>query len=426
MNAERSLLHENHLKFLNVHNFKKMTKKEINIFDSLIGMNLEMVILEVLTMLDSQSLTNARLTCRKWRNVIDNLVWHTETGKKYLYGLNKNNFLHNEPNVVIKQLSERIHELRWDKQDIIIVTAIHGKVMCFDTNTLDLKWEKQPFGHQPDDVDVNITFNDYAIFTLSTHLIIVYRRSDGHCLFKIVLSDPENYQDLQEFIWGIYVWNNRLAISSSPIMDVKCTRITFYDVDFTDQKVLQMSQRVENCKYLDHDENHLISSMRSKELVLWNFQTCQEVKRISTSYHISSGRIKLPYVVIIRVIDRCRPENKNIKDPMHCIKIFNFELGTLIRSVPVGLTLEPSLRIQLTNMWLMIFRHTDQCTPQEDPTVEIFYWPDLIQEAVELGQVPKRSIKVTEIEEASMTGDIDKTRMITAEGEHLVVRKFWP
>jgi hypothetical protein len=71
--------------------------KEKDIFHRMIGMGLEMVILDVLTLLDSLSIANVRLTCRKWRNLTNQLLWNTETGKKYLKGLLKNNFLYKEP-----------------------------------------------------------------------------------------------------------------------------------------------------------------------------------------------------------------------------------------------------------------------------------------------------------------------------------------
>jgi outer membrane protein assembly factor BamB len=130
-----------------------------DIFDSMIGMGLDMVILEILTMLDSQSIANARLTCHKWRNEIDQLLWHTETGKKYLYILNKNNFIHNEPIVTTKQLNSDAFDLKYDDKDIVVGTN-NGKVICFNTDTLELRWEQQNIGDS-----IQLAFNDYAIFT---------------------------------------------------------------------------------------------------------------------------------------------------------------------------------------------------------------------------------------------------------------------
>jgi hypothetical protein len=107
------------------------------------------------------------------------------------------------------------------------------------------------------------------------------------------------------------------------------------------------------------------------------------------------------------------------------VKIFNFEQGTLIRYLPVGLASD----IQLTSMWLMICRDNNLfANTQEDSTVELYYWPDVIQEtSVTLEQVTSRSIKVeANPPNAIVTGGMSKTKMITAEGDHIVVRKYWP
>jgi hypothetical protein len=43
--------------------------------DRMIDIGLEKYILEILTLIDSQSIANARLTCQKWRKVIDKQLW---------------------------------------------------------------------------------------------------------------------------------------------------------------------------------------------------------------------------------------------------------------------------------------------------------------------------------------------------------------
>jgi hypothetical protein len=102
----------------------KMTEEK-DIFGRMIDMGLEMVILDhVLKQLDSESITNARLTCHKWRNLIDLVLWNTNSGKKYLNVLLKNNFMYNEPNVSTITLNHQIYDLNWDQDAIVVIIKI--------------------------------------------------------------------------------------------------------------------------------------------------------------------------------------------------------------------------------------------------------------------------------------------------------------
>jgi WD40 repeat protein len=375
--------------------------EEKDIFDRMIGMGLEMVILDVLTLLDSQDIANVRLTCHKWRNVTNQLLWNTETGKKYLEGLLKNNFLYKEPRVTTKQIFEirNIAKLNWDKKDIIIICVTsntdRNQVMCFNTDTLDLRWEKKCIG-----IGESLIFNDYAIFIEAAlpNTIHVLRRLDGQCLYKL---------DLIGSYGGLQLWNKRLAIA---MRNNDGSYIQFYDIDYLSPKVLQMSNRGSGNYFLqmDNDENHLIScSSTNSELVLWDFQTGEAVKTLTIDQPPISPpgaiKIKWPYIVVSLNTEKCM-----------IYKIYNFELGTLIHDLPSSFSFG-GLVFQLTNMWLM----------GANKTVELFYWPDLIQEAVGLDHVAKRSFN-TEFQINDIGGRLGKTMMITTKENNIVVRKFWP
>jgi WD40 repeat protein len=236
-----------------------------------------MIILDhVLKQLDSESITNARLTCRKWRNVIDQLLWNTNSGKKYLNGLLKNNFLYKMPNVSTIQLSQQIEGLIWDQDDIIVVATIndiHSKVMCYNSHTLGLRWENDK-DYVGELIEIH-GFNDYAIFVSCVLGIISFlRRSDGHCLYK---SDTF----ISNYISVALVWKNRLAMVQS---DLHC--IKFFDVDFAAPNVLQMTQSVDTLSEIccmDNDKNDLISCSTISQLILWNFQTGEKVQTLETN-----------------------------------------------------------------------------------------------------------------------------------------------
>jgi WD40 repeat protein len=174
------------------------------------------------------------------------------------------------------------------------------------------------------------------------------------------------------------VWNNRLANVT------KHGFITFYEVDFAAPEVLQVTQKecvdlLDEICLMDNEGNDLITCSGSGDIILWNFQTGEEVKNLETSQQfINDVIIKQPYVVV------------SIKD--FGIKIYNFDLGTMIRDLPfvkLGWANRHSsvpnwcTSMQLTNMWLMI------CRNLHDATVELLYWPDLLQEAVAFDQVTK-------------------------------------
>jgi hypothetical protein len=87
--------------------------------------------------------------------------------------------------VTSKPLCGVIVDLKWDKKDIVVCTN-NGvtnicKVMCFNTDTLDLRWETEKMCNGE---GVPLIFNDYAIFCQSVSLEVL-RRSDGQCLYKI-------------------------------------------------------------------------------------------------------------------------------------------------------------------------------------------------------------------------------------------------
>jgi hypothetical protein len=74
-------------------------------------------------------------------------------------------------------------------------------------------------------------------------------------------------------------------------------------------------------------------------------------------------------------------------------------------------------------MWLTIC--LDEDTGRNSSHVMLFYWPDLLQEAVGLDHVAKRSMN-TEFYIFGIVGGINKTTMIIGEGNSIIVRKFWP
>jgi hypothetical protein len=399
-----------------------MKMKKICIFDWIdVG-------IEILKLLDSQSIANLRLTCPTMKKWIDDW-WNTKTGRKYLDGLIKINVLYKEPHLITKPVSGYHLFLKWDKKDIFFCTT-DGKVKCFNTDNLNLRWETEQF-FETHFMNTNFTINEYAIFIVDTRTrnrnIAVLGRSSGLCLYKI---------DNINLAWPICirVWKNRLAAYNVD----NCLK--FYNIEFSATKVLQCTQseskyRIE--KFDNYEEDVISNTSRIGELVLWNFQTGKEVKSLATSrqHVIIDFIIKKPYVVVL-----CHPG----------INIFNYELGTMIRDIAVPYV----TAIHLTNMWLMICLEDeddddidedaidesaldesaldesalDESSLHEDAldkgaSVELFYWPDLIQEEVALDQVAKRVIELDFLHE--VTGGIDGTRVITAEGNSIVVRNFW-
>jgi WD40 repeat protein len=409
----------------------KMTEEK-DIFGRMIDMGLEMVILDhVLKQLDSESITNARLTCHKWRNLIDLVLWNTNSGKKYLNVLLKNNFMYNEPNVSTITLNHQIYDLNWDQDAIVVIIKIDNnnyKVMCFNTHTLGLRWENDTDYIGEQYISLVHGFNDYAIFVLSNSGIIsVLRRSDGHCLCKFDTSSDDIFKSM------VLVWKNRLvfwfffATKNENENEIEIEMLgkhcmKFYDVDFAAPNVLQMTQSVDNLGRtfsMDNDKKDLISCSTNGQLILWNFQTGEKVQTLETNdeFDTTLGEtptvsFKRPYVVMFFG-----------EDYKSGIKIYNIEMGTMIHDLSVlGWTY-----IHLTNMWLMI---TCQGEDDDDSTLEVFDWHDLLQGAVAQNPVPKRSIKVD-----NCTGDARwmcgenrnaKTKIITGEGTNIVVRKFWP